>query len=48
MGVLFRVLLISGSLRRGSTNTALLATAREVAPAGVEAILYDGLARPAA
>jgi NAD(P)H-dependent FMN reductase len=40
-----RILMISGSLRSGSTNTALLATARAVAPAHVSAVLYDGLAR---
>src|SRR5215831_13539886 len=39
----FRVLLISGSLRRMSTNTAVLRTAQAVAPKGVEAILYDGV-----
>lgn len=39
-----RLLLISGSLRAGSTNTALLHTAQVVAPAGVEATLYTGLA----
>ena len=33
----FRVLLISGSLRRGSTNTALLATAHRSPPPGVTA-----------
>ena len=38
-----RVLLISGSLRAGSTNGALLRTALAVAPAGVEATLYDGM-----
>jgi NAD(P)H-dependent FMN reductase len=38
-----RVLLISGSLRAMSTNTALLRTARAVAIGGVEAVLYDGL-----
>ncbi len=38
-----RILLISGSLRAGSTNTALLRTALTVAPAGVEATLYDGM-----
>jgi NAD(P)H-dependent FMN reductase len=38
-----RVLLISGSLRRGSTNAAALRTARAVAPEGVEALLYDGM-----
>jgi len=38
-----RILLVSGSLRDGSTNTALLRTARAVAPPGIEAVLYDGL-----
>jgi chromate reductase, NAD(P)H dehydrogenase (quinone) len=37
------VLAISGSLRSGSYNTALLREAVEVAPAGVELELYDGL-----
>jgi NAD(P)H-dependent FMN reductase len=36
-----RVLLISGSLRRMSTNTAVLRTAQALAPDGVEAVLYD-------
>lgn len=40
-----RILLVSGSLRRGSTNTALLRTAETVAPEGIAAILYDGLGR---
>ncbi len=40
-----RLLLISGSLRRGSTNTAVLLTAQAVAPDGIEAELYDGLDR---
>jgi chromate reductase, NAD(P)H dehydrogenase (quinone) len=39
-----RILLISGSLRQGSTNTALLRTARAVAPAGVATGVYEGLA----
>jgi NAD(P)H-dependent FMN reductase len=39
-----RVLLISGSLRVRSTNTAVLRTARLVAPPDVDAELYDGLA----
>jgi NAD(P)H-dependent FMN reductase len=38
-----RILLISGSLRERSTNTALLRTARAVAPGGVDAVLYAGL-----
>jgi NAD(P)H-dependent FMN reductase len=39
-----RVLLIPGSLRARSTNVAVLRTAREVAPAGMATIFYDGLA----
>jgi len=39
----FRILGISGSLRRGSFNTALLRTAGELAPEGVDVILFDGL-----
>jgi chromate reductase, NAD(P)H dehydrogenase (quinone) len=39
-----RVLLISGSLRRESTNTAVLRTAEVVAPPGMAAELYDGMA----
>ncbi len=38
------ILLIPGSLRSASTNTALLRTARTVAPARTSAVLYDGLA----
>jgi chromate reductase len=38
-----RILLISGSLRARSSNSALLRTAVAVAPAGVEATSYDGL-----
>ena len=41
----FSVLLISGSLRSRSTNTALLRTAQVVAPDGVATTLYDGLDR---
>ncbi|GAB3802092.1 NADPH-dependent FMN reductase [Spirosoma humi] len=37
------ILAISGSLRAGSTNTALLRTAAELAPASVTVTLYDGL-----
>jgi chromate reductase len=37
------ILLISGSTRDGSTNTAALRTAQEAAPEGVDAVLYDGL-----
>lgn len=39
-----RILLVSGSTRHGSTNTAALKTAREVAPAGVTTVLHDRLA----
>ncbi len=38
-----RILLVSGSLREGSTNTAVLKTAEEVAPAGVATTLYRGM-----
>ncbi|MGP4018450.1 NADPH-dependent FMN reductase [Saccharopolyspora sp. 5N708] len=38
------VLLVTGSTRHGSTNTAALRTAREVAPDGVAALLYEALA----
>ncbi|MEA2474714.1 MAG: hypothetical protein QOE06_2629 [Thermoleophilaceae bacterium] len=38
-----RILAISGSLRSGSLNTALVRTARTLAPAGVEVELYEGL-----
>lgn len=46
----FRILLISGSLRAGSTNTALLRTAEVVAAEVVaaeplSAVLFDGLGR---
>lgn len=38
------VLLLSGSLRAGSSNNAVLRTAHAAAPAGVRTVLYDGLA----
>jgi chromate reductase len=38
-----RVLAVSGSLRRDSYNTQLLRVVEELAPAGVEVELYDGL-----
>jgi chromate reductase len=38
-----RVLLVSGSLRRLSTNTAILRTVAAVAPDGIETTLYAGL-----
>jgi len=39
-----RLLLVSGSLRAGSTNTAVLETARTLAPHGVTTVLYRGMA----
>ena len=38
-----RILAISGSLRRGSHNTALLRAAARLLPPGVELVLYEGL-----
>jgi chromate reductase len=40
-----KVLLISGSLRGGSTNSATLRTAAALAPAGTRAEIYDGMGR---
>ena len=40
-----RILCLSGSLRRRSANTAALQAARELAPAGLELALYEGMAR---
>src|ERR1700710_47156 len=40
---MIRILAISGRLRAGSSNTALLRAAAELAPAGVEIEIYDGL-----
>jgi chromate reductase len=40
-----KLLLISGSLRGGSTNSATLRTAAALAPAGVEAEIYEGMGR---
>jgi len=39
-----RILLISGSLRAGSTNTAALRTAAQVTPEGIATVLYEGMA----
>jgi chromate reductase len=39
------ILAISGSLRAGSSNTAVLEAAALLAPHGVDITLYDGLAR---
>ncbi len=38
-----QILLVSGSTRGGSINTAVLRTARAVAPPGVTGVLYEGL-----
>lgn len=37
------VLLVSGSTRGGSTNSAALRTAQASAPGGISTVLYDGL-----
>lgn len=39
-----RLLLISGSLRQGSTNSAVVRTARQLAPPIWEAVIYEGMA----
>lgn len=39
-----QLLLVSGSTRSGSTNTAVLATVADLVPAGVTAVVYGGLA----
>jgi NAD(P)H-dependent FMN reductase len=41
---MIRVVAISGSLRRKSTNTSLLRAAKQVAPRGMEVVFYEGLA----
>ena len=38
-----KVLLLCGSVRAGSTNEAVLRTAQEVAPPGVDAVFFVGL-----
>lgn len=40
----YRLLLVGGSLRRGSVNAAVLGTAAAIAPPGVIATVYEGLA----
>jgi chromate reductase len=40
-----RVLLVSGSVRDGSTNTAVLRTVQAIAPPGIKAVLFDGIMR---
>lgn len=39
-----RILLVSGSMRAGSSNAAVLRTIQEIAPDGVETDLYERLA----
>src|SRR6266496_6364033 len=39
-----RILLLSGSTRRGSGNTAALRTVQATAPEGITAEMYQGLA----
>ena len=39
-----KILAISGSLRAGSSNTAVLRAAARLAPAGVDITLYEGIA----
>jgi chromate reductase, NAD(P)H dehydrogenase (quinone) len=39
-----RILLVPGSTRSGSANTAALITAAEIAPSQVTAVRYEGLA----
>jgi chromate reductase, NAD(P)H dehydrogenase (quinone) len=38
-----RVLLVSGSVRDGSTNTAVLRTVQALAPPDVDAVLFEGI-----
>jgi hypothetical protein len=40
-----KLLLISGSLRGGSTNSATLRTTAALAPAGMATEIYDGMGR---
>jgi NAD(P)H-dependent FMN reductase len=43
--VVATLLLVSGSLRAASTNSAVLRTAQVVAPDGIDAVLYEGMGR---
>ncbi len=45
MVALRRVLVISGSLRARSTNTAVLRTAQDIAPEDTRVVVYEGLGR---
>lgn len=40
---MIRIFAILGSLRKASSNTALLRAAANVAPVGVQITVYDGL-----
>jgi chromate reductase, NAD(P)H dehydrogenase (quinone) len=40
-----RVLLISGSIRKDSTNSAVLRTAARIGPTGIDGVIYENLAR---
>lgn len=40
-----KIVAISGSLRRGSSNTAVLRAAARLAPEGVQVRLFDGIAK---
>lgn len=43
-GFPMKIIAISGSLRAGSSNTAVLRAAARLAPAGVDVVLFDGVA----
>jgi chromate reductase, NAD(P)H dehydrogenase (quinone) len=45
MGIDVRILAISGSLRKQSSNTAVLLAAMRLAPSDWDVVLYDGLAQ---
>lgn len=40
-----RILAIPANLRAASSNTAVLKAAQQLAPTGLEVVLYDGLGR---
>ncbi len=40
-----KILMISGSVRAGSVNSAVISTAVDVLPPGTTAVVYDGLGR---
>ncbi len=42
---MFRVVTLSGSLRAGSSNTALMDAARRMAPPALDIVAYDGIGR---